>query len=409
MPSGSRSLIVGGGIVSSPPFTLGAIPMVTNVAPDTVGDSIMSQTGLRIVVGTDPTDAATSVALPILAGQGPWYPGGPSTDQLLIGRNVNLVAGSGRQQIIIGTFAMDMDTSGSAANNVNNICIGINHNVDDAGLLGLLNNVMLGITLSITDQGSNNVLIGQSHSTTLQSANCVVIGNSSTLNGVSPSALVAIGNSVVVASRCVAIGDRATASGADSLAIGPESPQATGTQSIAIGRATRARALNGICIGTLANNANAGDTDSVAIGRNASSFAANQLIFGGIGARILTVVIGEGNEPNVSPTLTGIVIRTSNVPTGAAPNNIAGATITIATGEGTGNAIGGAFIVSVPLPGASSSTQQTPTVGLEVRPTITATETFLMIRDVDNGTLERVSVGAAGSGGGAFKLLRIPN
>jgi hypothetical protein len=41
--------------------------------------------------------------------------------------------------------------------------------------------------------------------------------------------------------------------------------------------------------------------------------------------------------------------------------------------------------------------------------TAVATETALMIFDVDNNTLERVTVGAADSGGVGFKLLRIPN
>lgn len=39
----------------------------------------------------------------------------------------------------------------------------------------------------------------------------------------------------------------------------------------------------------------------------------------------------------------------------------------------------------------------------------TATHTRFMIYDVDNGTLERVTVGAADSGGAGFKVLRIPN
>jgi hypothetical protein len=41
--------------------------------------------------------------------------------------------------------------------------------------------------------------------------------------------------------------------------------------------------------------------------------------------------------------------------------------------------------------------------------TATATHTALMIWDTDNATLERVTVGAAGSGGTGFKVLRIPN
>jgi hypothetical protein len=39
----------------------------------------------------------------------------------------------------------------------------------------------------------------------------------------------------------------------------------------------------------------------------------------------------------------------------------------------------------------------------------TTTQTGLMIWDVDNATLERVTVGAADSGGAGFKVLRIPN
>lgn len=39
----------------------------------------------------------------------------------------------------------------------------------------------------------------------------------------------------------------------------------------------------------------------------------------------------------------------------------------------------------------------------------TAGNTRFMIYDVDNGTLERVSVGAADSGGAGYKVLRIPN
>jgi len=46
---------------------------------------------------------------------------------------------------------------------------------------------------------------------------------------------------------------------------------------------------------------------------------------------------------------------------------------------------------------------------LQVDRDATAGNTRLLIYDVDNGTFERVSVGAADSGGAGFKLLRIPN
>ena len=47
--------------------------------------------------------------------------------------------------------------------------------------------------------------------------------------------------------------------------------------------------------------------------------------------------------------------------------------------------------------------------GIRVTNTATATQTALMVYDVDNATLERVTVGAADSGGAGFKVLRIPN
>jgi hypothetical protein len=46
---------------------------------------------------------------------------------------------------------------------------------------------------------------------------------------------------------------------------------------------------------------------------------------------------------------------------------------------------------------------------LRIDETTTATQTSLMLWDVDNGTLERVTVGAADSCGAGFKCLRIPN
>ena len=49
------------------------------------------------------------------------------------------------------------------------------------------------------------------------------------------------------------------------------------------------------------------------------------------------------------------------------------------------------------------------TMNAAIAGSATATHTHLLIYDVDNATLERVSVGAADSGGAGFKVLRIPN
>jgi hypothetical protein len=63
----------------------------------------------------------------------------------------------------------------------------------------------------------------------------------------------------------------------------------------------------------------------------------------------------------------------------------------------------GRFSVSVARNAASGQEK------LRLDDTTTARDTALMLWDVDNGTLERVTVGIADSGGAGFKLLRIPN
>jgi hypothetical protein len=49
------------------------------------------------------------------------------------------------------------------------------------------------------------------------------------------------------------------------------------------------------------------------------------------------------------------------------------------------------------------------TIGFQVDASATATHTRMLVWDVDNAALERVTVGAADSGGSGFKVLRIPN
>lgn len=51
----------------------------------------------------------------------------------------------------------------------------------------------------------------------------------------------------------------------------------------------------------------------------------------------------------------------------------------------------------------------TLTNAMEVDNSTTATHTRFLVYDVDNGQMERVTVGAADSGGAGFKVLRIPN
>ncbi|MCP4899809.1 MAG: hypothetical protein GY906_22815 [bacterium] len=406
MPDQARTIIVSGGIEAVAPFTVGCIPMVVNVSPDVVSDSIMCQGGVApnqfITIGSAPSDATTE----ILQTEGAIYPSGGLTDSLAIGRGASVVGAVGGQ-LAIG-YGATIDAGGSV-NNFNNLLVGGANTADDNGLIGMANNVLVGFSNSLRDQASACVLIGLGHVADGTDSNQVRIGNTSTMSSVNLANVVGIGNGITIGFRGVAIGDRASASGGDAISIGQEAPVASGPQSIAIGRAVRARSTDGICIGALANNLNTTDKSSIALGINAQTFKANQMVVGGIGtAAISEVLIGAGNSPNQSPPFADLTIRTSNIPSAGVPD-LSGASITIKTGTGIGATTGGEFIVEVPITVASGTGVQPAVTGLQVQESSTATETFLLIRDVDNGALERVSVGAADSGGLGFKVLRIPN
>lgn len=63
----------------------------------------------------------------------------------------------------------------------------------------------------------------------------------------------------------------------------------------------------------------------------------------------------------------------------------------------------------VEINGRLESDGDTANTSFRIDNNATAGETRMLLWDVDNGTLERVSVGAADSGGAGFKVLRIPN
>ena len=109
----------------------------------------------------------------------------------------------------------------------------------------------------------------------------------------------------------------------------------------------------------------------------------------------------------VSTVGTGATFSAGNSGTGG---NLTGGSITYITGSGRGNTTTNqnhSFYIY--FPGASGDNPQTLTQAAGFEYTATARDTLLRIYDVDNATLERVTVGVADSGGAGFKLLRIPN
>ncbi len=94
-------------------------------------------------------------------------------------------------------------------------------------------------------------------------------------------------------------------------------------------------------------------SNSIAMGRGATNTASNQLVFGSDDASsyIDNVFFGTGV---IAASPVGVVINGS----GASGSDIAGASLTLASGKATGNALGGSIIFQTSNAGASGATLQ---------------------------------------------------
>ncbi|MCL4838330.1 MAG: hypothetical protein KJ058_10245 [Thermoanaerobaculia bacterium] len=169
---------------------------------------------------------------------------------------------------------------------------------------------------------------------------------------------VAIGRSASAGSGSVsqstAVGSAATAAGQNAAAYGVSS-SATGGNSVAIGPLASSAGNQSIAIGL---NASSGHGNSVAVSAGVTT-AANQFLFGN------STKLYLGQVTNASPA--GYVAEINA--TGGSGTDIAGASLTLAGGKGTGNAAGGSVVIQTSDPGASGTTLQTlatrVTVGVE--------------------------------------------
>jgi len=345
-----ETIIVGGGVGAVAPFALNFIPFVSNTDPPSISTTdflFVVPTGATrgLIVGTDP-DATATERLRITGGM--------------------ITEGAGNESVLIGR--------GALAPSVGAVAIG---------------------RLAASGATASSVAIGNS-------ASCVGgsgVAIKGTINSGGSFNSVAIAGTVTgTVNGSVAIGGSTAADGGIAIGMGAA---ANGVAGIAIGFAVTVSPTGGIGIG---GGVGIGHTNSIMIGAG-GTFAAQQLNIGTNTSAlpINTVIVGHGS--NTIGTPTGVLFRLTN---SSGADNAAG-NYTVQPGISTGNAVAGDFRVDVGVPGASSSVLQTVTTRLAVRATVTALDTWLMIYDVDNATLERVSVGAVDSGGVGFKLLRIPN
>jgi len=109
---------------------------------------------------------------------------------------------------------------------------------------------------------------------------------------------------------------------------------------------------------------------------------------------------GETNAIPATYTING---------TGGAGTNIAGAGLKLAPGKSTGNATPAKFTIQRTVALGSGTTLQSLVDGFEIDGNTTAGETPMLLLDITAGTMRRVSIGVADSGGVGFRVLRIPN
>lgn len=327
--------------------------------------------------------------------------------------------------------------------------------------------ILIGIAVAAGAGSTNSVVIGNA-AVSGTTAAAVVIGQGSSLAGASGTAI----NATCSAGGSAAgVNIEGTASGGAGghvniggvitittgvVAVGM-AVQVNDANSTVVGFGATSNATGGCAFGSGANVLN-NHNNSIALGNGCQSITPQTFSVGSnVGAEpITTVIVGHGLNTVANPT--GVTFRLTNA---SGTNNPAG-NYTVVAGLSTGNvATGGNIVFQTGAPGASGATLQTATTRLTIGQalitstlpilhpagtagapsirftdadtglfeqaagnvaisaqgterarfdaTAVATQTALLLFDVDNGALERVTVGAADSGGAGFKVLRIPN
>lgn len=372
-------------------------PLATGIANTTLG----YQAGMSLLIGNSNTfigwgagqsvtgtggDGNTSGALNTFVGTSAGSSTTTGSDNTFVGQKAGLQNTTGGGNVFIGKASGEaLSTSASG--------VWIGQSAGKFATTTGTQNVVIGSSAGIYVGGTaqGNVLIGGG-----AGAGTVGVNNTGSLNA-------ALGQSALLAltsgSNNVAVGYEAgfaatTPDGA--VFIGYQAGHtSTSARNVLVGRQAGFSLTGGnnVCIGEGAGN-------------NLPAASANFCVIGGDGsggsARIDNVFFGKGyaTASTTAYTING---------TGGSGTDIAGGGVNIAGGKGTGAGAAGVVNVQTSPVSGSSATLNTLVNAAQFDATTTAGQTRFLLYDVDNATLERVTVGAADSGGAGFKVLRIPN
>ncbi len=269
------------------------------------------------------------------------------------------------------------------------------------------NGTYVGIEAGNVATGVSNTGIG------LWALRILTSGGSNTAMGVQ-----ALNSITTTANNCAfGVSTLPLATGGQNAAFGKSSFSVvtTGNDNAGLGSSSGQNITSGdgnTCVGAITGGLTSGAyTNSIALGRNSQFDSNNQMVVGSQAgnAFISEIFWGAGiSQTAIIPT--SFTQRVTNIEGGAGNTDVLAAFEHIIAGaQSTGDQPGSPVTIQTAPLGVTGD-QQNPLVdALQVDASTTSGDTRFLIYDVDNGTLERVTVGAADSGGTNFKVLRIPN
>lgn len=426
-----ETIVVGGGVAGVAPFTLNGIPYVVNTDPAGISttdflsvDPSGADRAVIVSVSGDPLTGNTerlrvkggivsellNYTLSETFGRNQVVTGNRNGQRIVtMGMNNTLTGGSGNPtlaDVVVGetiaitcggtnffhgNVVMGSNITLSTTNSVNQ-CTAVGRGISVTGATSQISSVYYG--QGITDAGGGqNVIMGYTCTNAAASSNTVIVGVGCQVQGSSST-------------NCVIFGISSQSSSANAVIVGSGSTVATSSlQSTIVGNGTQASAQSCVVVGFGSQVTNVAHTNNVLVGTALSSFRANTAMIGTASfSQVLDMLVFGGLDTTSNAPAT-YTVRFSN----QSGTNKAAPNVVVQGGLGTGTGTVGniQFITSVAA--ASGTTQHTTQERMRLDGTTTAGQTAMLLWDVDNATLERVTVGAADSGGVGFKVLRIPN
>lgn len=388
--------MVGGGVGALSPFTVNRVTYISATDPPTIGAMSVA----AFSTGTGGTHPALVISLT------------PDTDPQPGANEVLRVKGGA---IFEGTLADTVQIGRNATtNSTGNVAVGTSASATSTGSLAVGNSAVasgnngtaVGNGATANGGGGAGTATALGNAATASNVQSTALGGNSTASGI---ASLACGQGATAnATGAIAIGSGSTVNGFAAISIGFNSPPQAANQIVIVSGGNTptigAGATGGLVLLSGGSSVSITHANQIWLGQNATSFVANCAGIGAGACRISTCVIGGGDTSTA--TLGGLTVRCTN---GITTNNLAMGDLTIIAPRSTGNAANGSILLQTGVVGAAGNALQAARTGAAVKASATAADTDLLVFDVDTATLARVSVGAAGSGGVGFKVLRIPN